>query len=35
MLLNLEGYSAKSGIYFFDFHNDLVVFFFRELIGAS
>ena len=35
VLLNLEGYSAKSGIFFRIFKNDIVVIFVRELIGVS
>ena len=35
VLLNLEGQSAKSGILFWIFKNDLVVIFLREFIGAS
>ena len=35
VLLNLEGYSAKSGIFFRIFKKDIVVIFVRELIGVS
>ena len=35
VLLNLEGYSAKSGIFFRIFKNYIVVIFVRELIGVS